>query len=254
MDNYRAVTQQNPNYFLTYGNGKSAARVQPGLRPNGAHRFHNYGKQPKEMKAAEAAVLHFTYTTFADILARKSRCDCPKVGWCRLTLSNLTLKAPGLKLLKLTRHDPLSNFAFKINLRRYTKDEESLKQCFILEFDRVVYTKWDEMSEEQMREFYNERVVYRDAELKKKILSNGLFARMYTPKLIMDGIKQAEMYDAASSTHRGDAEEADADVAGPADPVGRGAGAGAGAGVAKATGGDHSAEATIRDGVKDSKR
>lgn len=38
MDNYRDVTRKNPNYFLTYGNGKSAARVQPGLRPNGAHR------------------------------------------------------------------------------------------------------------------------------------------------------------------------------------------------------------------------
>ena len=99
MDNYRDVTRKNPNYFLTYGNGKSAARVQPGLRPNGAHRFHNYAKQPKEMKAPEAAVLHYTYTTFDDILARKNRCDCPK-------------------------------------------DEESLKQCFILEFDRVVYTKW----------------------------------------------------------------------------------------------------------------
>jgi hypothetical protein len=24
--------------------------VQPGLRPNGAHRFHNYAKHPKETK------------------------------------------------------------------------------------------------------------------------------------------------------------------------------------------------------------
>jgi hypothetical protein len=44
---YKAVTRGNPNYFITYGNGKSAARVQPGLRPNGAHRWFNYAKQPR---------------------------------------------------------------------------------------------------------------------------------------------------------------------------------------------------------------
>jgi hypothetical protein len=51
-----------------------------------------------------------------------------------------------------------------LNIRRCDcpKDEESLKQCFILEFDRVVYTKWDDMNEAQMRQFYNERVVYHD--------------------------------------------------------------------------------------------
>jgi hypothetical protein len=47
------------------------------------------------------------------------------------------------------------------------------------------------MSDVEMREFYNERVVYQDEALKKKILSNGLFARMYTPQIMMAGIKQA---------------------------------------------------------------
>ena len=46
MENYKAVTRENPNYFLTYGNGKSAARVQEGLRPNGAHRVPHYLKTP----------------------------------------------------------------------------------------------------------------------------------------------------------------------------------------------------------------
>jgi len=36
--NYKEATRGNPNYFLTYGNGKSAARIQDHLRPNGAHR------------------------------------------------------------------------------------------------------------------------------------------------------------------------------------------------------------------------
>ncbi len=44
---YGIVARGNPNYFITYGNGKSAARVQQGLRPNGAHRWHSYLKTPK---------------------------------------------------------------------------------------------------------------------------------------------------------------------------------------------------------------
>jgi hypothetical protein len=44
---YHTVARGNPNYFITYGNGKSAARVQPGLRPNGAHRWYSYYKAPK---------------------------------------------------------------------------------------------------------------------------------------------------------------------------------------------------------------
>lgn len=44
---YKDSVRGNPNYFLTYGNGKSAARIQDHLRPNGAHRWHNYMKTPK---------------------------------------------------------------------------------------------------------------------------------------------------------------------------------------------------------------
>ncbi|ESR52142.1 hypothetical protein CICLE_v100311592mg, partial [Citrus x clementina] len=43
---YKESTRGNPNYFLTYGNGKSAARIHDHLRPNGAHRWHNYMKTP----------------------------------------------------------------------------------------------------------------------------------------------------------------------------------------------------------------
>ncbi|KAI3788257.1 hypothetical protein L2E82_01017 [Cichorium intybus] len=74
--NYKEATRRNPNYFLTYGNGKSAARVQPHLRPNGAHRWHNYKKPPIEVKFDEAAVLHYTYTKFSDLTSRRDRCGC----------------------------------------------------------------------------------------------------------------------------------------------------------------------------------
>ncbi|XVE61077.1 hypothetical protein DITRI_Ditri06bG0010900 [Diplodiscus trichospermus] len=50
--NYREATRGNPNYFLTYGNGKSAARIQDHLRPNGAHRWHNYMKAPNIRKSS----------------------------------------------------------------------------------------------------------------------------------------------------------------------------------------------------------
>ncbi|XP_043723439.1 glycosyltransferase-like At2g41451 [Telopea speciosissima] len=73
---YKESTRGNPNYFLTYGNGKAAARIQDHLRPNGAHRWHNYMKTPNEIKLEEAAVLHYTYTKFSDLTSRRDRCGC----------------------------------------------------------------------------------------------------------------------------------------------------------------------------------
>ncbi|CAA7060569.1 unnamed protein product [Microthlaspi erraticum] len=73
---YKEATRGNPNYFLTYGNGKAAARVQDHLRPNGAHRWHNYKKSVNEVKLDEAAVLHYTYPKFSDLTSRRDRCGC----------------------------------------------------------------------------------------------------------------------------------------------------------------------------------
>ncbi|KAK8531736.1 hypothetical protein V6N13_131095 [Hibiscus sabdariffa] len=73
---YKESTRGNPNYFLTYGNGKAAARIQDHLRPNGAHRWHNYMKTPNEIKLEEAAVLHYTYAKFSDLTSRRDRCGC----------------------------------------------------------------------------------------------------------------------------------------------------------------------------------
>ncbi|KAL0404862.1 UNVERIFIED_CONTAM: Glycosyltransferase-like KOBITO 1 [Sesamum radiatum] len=73
---YNEASHSNPNYFLTYGNGKSAARIQDHLRPNGAHRWHNYMKIPREIEFEEAVVLHYTYTKFSDLTARRNRCGC----------------------------------------------------------------------------------------------------------------------------------------------------------------------------------
>ncbi|VFQ91153.1 unnamed protein product [Cuscuta campestris] len=74
--NYKEATRGNPNYFLTYGNGKSAARIKDHLRPNGAHRWHNYMNSPSEVKLDEGAVLHYTYPKFSDLTSRRDRCGC----------------------------------------------------------------------------------------------------------------------------------------------------------------------------------
>lgn len=73
---YGVVQKGNPNYFTTYGNGKSAARVVEGLRSNGAHRWYNYYKAPKEWSSRSSAVLHYTYNRFSDLKSRRDRCDC----------------------------------------------------------------------------------------------------------------------------------------------------------------------------------
>jgi hypothetical protein len=43
----------------------------------------------------------------------------------------LTLKAPGIKLLKLKYGKPISNFGIKFNLRLYTKDIRTSSGTFL---------------------------------------------------------------------------------------------------------------------------
>ncbi|KAF4361092.1 hypothetical protein F8388_016901 [Cannabis sativa] len=62
-------------YFGMYKES-TLARVQDHLRPNGAHRWHNYMKTPNEIKLEEAAVLHYTYAKFSDLTSRRDRCGC----------------------------------------------------------------------------------------------------------------------------------------------------------------------------------
>jgi hypothetical protein len=51
-------------------------------------------------------------------------CDKHRVvGWCRLTLSNPRQKRLELSSLKLKHDKPLSHFAFKFSLRRYSVEK-----------------------------------------------------------------------------------------------------------------------------------
>jgi hypothetical protein len=56
-----------------------------------------------------------------------------KVRRCRLTPIKPTLEPPGIKLLKPNSDESLSNFAFKFNLRRYTKAGENQLKTLITE-------------------------------------------------------------------------------------------------------------------------
>ncbi|TVU23050.1 hypothetical protein EJB05_32780 [Eragrostis curvula] len=131
---YKEATRGNPNYFLTYGNGKSAARVQEHLRPNGAHRWHNYMKTPNEIKLEEAAILHYTYTKFSDLTSRRDRCGC-----------------------KPTKED--------------------VKRCFILEFDRLAFIIASTATEEEMRNWFREHVIWTDKDTNLKLLRKGAIIR-----------------------------------------------------------------------------
>eukprot|EP00252_Welwitschia_mirabilis_P021801 TRINITY_DN5703_c0_g1_i1.p1 TRINITY_DN5703_c0_g1~~TRINITY_DN5703_c0_g1_i1.p1 ORF type:complete len:533 (-),score=84.77 TRINITY_DN5703_c0_g1_i1:375-1973(-) len=151
---YKEATRGNPNYFLTYGNGKAAARVQDHLRPNGAHRWHNYMKTPVEVKLEEAAVLHYTYTKFSDLTSRRDRCGC-----------------------KPTKED--------------------VKRCFMLEFDRAAFIIASTATEEEMRRWYNERVVWGDKDLNLKLMRKGLLTRIYAPMVIVQGLRDAGVFTSA---------------------------------------------------------
>ena len=65
QQNYRHIAHGNPNYFIAYSNGKSLARVEPGLRPHGAHRWASYNGSFQAYTHEQAAVLHYTYNRHA---------------------------------------------------------------------------------------------------------------------------------------------------------------------------------------------
>ncbi|KAJ7976712.1 Glycosyltransferase-like KOBITO 1 [Quillaja saponaria] len=149
--NYKEATRGNPNYFLTYGNGKSAARIQDHLRPNGAHRWHNYMKTPNEIKLEEAAVLHYTYPKFSDLTSRRDRCGC-----------------------KPTKED--------------------VKRCFMLEFDRAAFIIASTATQEEMLQWYRERIVWTDKALNLKLMRKGILTRIYAPMVIIQGLRESGVF------------------------------------------------------------
>lgn len=154
--NYHQVARGNPNYFTTYGNGKAAARMHDGVRPNGAHRWYSYVKTPKEETSDQAAVLHYTYNRFSDLKSRRDRCDC----------------AP---------------------------TEEDAKRCFILPFDRMAFLAASMKTDEELVDWFKDRLVWNDPSVVVDLLKAGLFIRAYEPQVIMRGILDEVEEDASAA-------------------------------------------------------
>ncbi|CAD7694702.1 unnamed protein product [Ostreobium quekettii] len=138
---YKMVARGNPNYFTTYGNGKSAGKIQPHLRSNGAHRWYIYGKKPKEITSTEPTVLHYVYNKYADLKGRRDRCDC----------------AP---------------------------TDEDVKRCFILPFDREAFLASSLKEDEELRQYFRERLVWSERDNVRELLKSGLVVRIHTPQLL----------------------------------------------------------------------
>ncbi|KAL0359583.1 UNVERIFIED_CONTAM: Glycosyltransferase-like KOBITO 1 [Sesamum angustifolium] len=139
---YDEASHSNPNYFLTYGNGKSAARIQDHLRPNGAHRWHNYMKIPR----------------YNDSLSYDLVIEDVEI--------NFLLSA---------------FFSFSNTVRKYI-------HAFMIA---------SMGTEEQMLKWYREHVVWTDREVNLKLLSGGVFTRIYTPMVIIQSLKDSGVFSSA---------------------------------------------------------
>ncbi|KAF9679589.1 hypothetical protein SADUNF_Sadunf06G0030500 [Salix dunnii] len=173
--NYKEAIRGNPNFFLTYGNVKSAAHIQDHLRPNGAHRWHNYMKILKhghssqqfdmhaivfflksfsvnfasEVKLEEAAVLHYTYPKFSDLTTRFDLCGCK----------------PTL---------------------------EDVKRCSMLEFNRAAFISVSTVTEEEVLHWSQERILWTDEAL--KLLRKGILTRIYAPMVVVHGLRESGVF------------------------------------------------------------
>lgn len=136
---YKESTRGNPNYFLTYGNGKSAARIQDHLRPNGAHRWHNYMKTPKY---GSFLFNHLHFSSFLAFLLQKSTFAWIEFSY-NTSFNQVFLYVPSeIKLEEAAiLHYTYAKFSDLTSRRdrcgcKPTK--EDVKRCFMLEFDRSV--------------------------------------------------------------------------------------------------------------------
>ncbi|EXB93957.1 hypothetical protein L484_015502 [Morus notabilis] len=194
--NYKEATRGNPNYFLTYGNGKSAARVQDHLRPNGAHRWHNYMKTPHEIKLEEAAVLHYTYTKFSDLTSRRDRCGCKPtkedVKRCFMLEFDrsafiIASTATEEEMLRWPQPLPFASSSF-------------FKAATCLPAPNILSATTEKSYEfsHALRNYnslrYGERIVWADKELNLKLMRKGILARIYAPMVIIQGLRDSGVF------------------------------------------------------------
>lgn len=64
----------------------------------------------------------------------------------------------------------------------------------MLDFDRHAFIIASTASEEEMRQWYNEHVVWTDAALKQKLLKKGILTRIYAPMVIIQGLRESGVF------------------------------------------------------------
>ncbi|KAB5572972.1 hypothetical protein DKX38_000166 [Salix brachista] len=203
---YKESTRGNPNYFLTYGNGKSAARVQDHLRPNGAHRWHNYMKTPNEVKLEEAAVLHYTYSKFSDLTSRRDRCGCKPtkedVKRCFMLDFDRSAATSSFFMAYKTMTgwpscivlEPIPSGGHYALLTNNDILEKGFPAAFCRYRSHVAFIIASTATEEEMRNWYREHVVWGDKDLKLKLLRKSILTRIYSPMAIIQGLRESGVF------------------------------------------------------------
>ncbi|KAM3348353.1 hypothetical protein ACQJBY_021940 [Aegilops geniculata] len=197
---YKEATRGNPNYFLTYGNGKSAARVQEHMRPNGAHRWHNYMKSPKY------DVRYLNLWSFSFLLVFSSQVQVNSgemfllnyLAICYLfSCSEIKLEEAAILHYTYTKFSDLTSRRDRCGCK---PTKEDVKRCFILEFDRLAFIIASTATEQEMRNWYREHVVWTDKDTNLKLLRKGVLTRIYAPMAIIRGLKESGIFiDAVTS-------------------------------------------------------
>ncbi|KAH9679717.1 glycosyltransferase-like KOBITO 1 [Citrus sinensis] len=209
--NYREAARNNPNYFLTYGNGKAAARVQDHLRPNGAHRWHNYMKNPMPCLGSYVAPAAQT-NLFGEKWREERRnieIDCgsnilgekkKEITELRAVVTNKNMDYPSGEIKMddaAVLHYTYTKFSDLTSRRdrcgcKPTK--EDVRRCFMLEFDRAAFIIASTATEDEMLNWYREHVVWADKTLKKKLMMKGILTRIYAPMIINQGLRESGIY------------------------------------------------------------
>ncbi|KAF2308122.1 hypothetical protein GH714_035501 [Hevea brasiliensis] len=189
--NYTNNSFGNPNYFLTYGNGKSAARIQDHLRPNGAHRWHNYMKTPKHDRIyfdyvqivvlslsleGQGLYMDFDIYLFSESIMTR---EAFKLGkHLNLFMCKLGSEIKLDELLFCITHTQNFRFDFKTDRCgcKPTKDDVKDVLC------------WN------LTELYRERVVWTDKSLNIKLMRKGILTRIYAPMVIVQGLRESGVF------------------------------------------------------------
>ncbi|KAG0489376.1 hypothetical protein HPP92_008187 [Vanilla planifolia] len=78
--------------------------------------------------------------------------------------------------------------------------KNDVKRCFMLDFDRDAFIIASTASEEEMLQWFRERVVWTNKQLNLKLLRKGILTRIYAPMVIIQGLRESGVFSSAIAT------------------------------------------------------